>query len=103
MQSALPDRQMTALEIFEFVTQGDCYPSTSIIAYRILFTMPVTMESIENSSSNLKSLKNYLRSTISQERLNELTILCIKKRLLDEIDIDTIIDDFVSWNVRDLR
>ena len=94
MQSALPDRQMTALEIFEFVTQGDCYPSTSIIAYRILFTMPVTMASTEKSSSNLKSLKNYLRSTISQERLNELAILCIEKRLLDEIDIDTSIHDF---------
>jgi len=61
------------------------------------------MASTEKSSSNLKSLKNYLRSIISQERLNELTILCIKKRLLDEIDIDTIIDDFASRNVRDLR
>ena len=65
--------------------------------------MLVTMASTEKSSSNLKSLKNYLRSTISQERLNELEILCIEKRLLDEIDIDIIIDDFASRNVRDLR
>ena len=65
--------------------------------------MPVTMASTEKSSSNLKSLKNYLRSIISQERLNELAILCIEKRLLDEIDIDTIIDDFALKNVRDLR
>jgi len=61
------------------------------------------MASTEKSSSNLKSLKNYLRSTISQERLNELAILCIDKRLLDEIDIETIIDDFASRNARDLR
>ena len=65
--------------------------------------MPVTMASTEKSSSNLKSLKNYLRSIISQERLNELAILYIEKRLLDEIDIDTIIDDFALKNVRDLR
>ena len=65
--------------------------------------MPVPMTSTEKSSSNLKSLKNYLRSIISQERLNELAILCIEKRLLDEIDIDTIIDDFASRNIRDLR
>ena len=65
--------------------------------------MPVTMASTEKSSSNLKSLKNYLRSIISQERSNELAILCIEKRLLDEIDIDTIIDGFASRNVRDLR
>ena len=65
--------------------------------------MPVTMASTEKSSLNLKSLKNYLRSTISQEMLNELAILCIDKRLLDEIDIETIIDDFASRNARDLR
>ena len=83
------------MEIFEFVTEGDCYPNTSI-AYRILFTMPVTMALAVRSFSKLKLLKNYLRSTISQERLNELAILCIDKRLLDEIDIDT-------RNARDLR
>jgi hypothetical protein len=42
---------------------------------------------------------NYLWSTITQERLNSLAILYIKK-LLDEIDLDDISDDFVSQNVR---
>jgi hypothetical protein len=42
LQSALLDREMTAMDIFEFVTGGDCYSSTSI-AYRILFTIPVTV------------------------------------------------------------
>ena len=37
---------------------------------------------------------------MSQERLNGLKILCIEKKLLDEIDIDTIIIDFVSKNIR---
>jgi hypothetical protein len=37
---------------------------------------------------------------MSQERLNGLAILCIEKILLDEIDIDTIITDFASKNVR---
>ena len=43
---------------------------------------------------------NALRSTVSQERLNGLATLCIEKRLLDEIDIETIIDDFASRNIR---
>jgi hypothetical protein len=98
LQSALPDREMTAMEIFEFVTESDCYPSTSI-AYRILFTMPVTVASAERSFSKLKLLKNYLRSTMSQERLNGLATLCIEKGLLDGIDIETIITDFASRNV----
>jgi hypothetical protein len=78
LQSVFPNREMTAMEIFEFVMESDCYPSTSI-AYRILFTMPVTVASAERSFSKLKLLKNYLRSTMSQERLNGLTTLCIEK------------------------
>ncbi|VAH49840.1 unnamed protein product [Triticum turgidum subsp. durum] len=61
------------------------------IAYWILFTMPV-----REKKSKLKLLKNYLRSTMSQERLNSLATLCIEKKLLEEIDIDTIITDFAS-------
>ncbi|KAI4982735.1 hypothetical protein ZWY2020_023227 [Hordeum vulgare] len=87
------------MEIFEFVREADCYPNISI-AYRILFTMSVTVASAERSFSNLKLLKNYLRSTMSQERLNGLATLCIEKKMLDEIDIDTIISDFASKNVR---
>ena len=99
MQSTLPDRAMSAMEIFEFVREPDCYPNISI-AYRIFFTMPVTVASAERSFSKLKLLKNYLRSTMSQERLNGLATLCIEKKMLDEIDIDTIISDFASQNVR---
>jgi hypothetical protein len=41
---------------------------------------------------------SYLRSTLTQERLNGLAILCVEKKLLDEIDLNNIIDDFVSRN-----
>ena len=64
MQSALPDRTMSAMEIFQFVKEADVYPNTSI-AYRILFTMPVTVASAKGSFSKLKLLKNYLRSVMS--------------------------------------
>jgi hypothetical protein len=37
---------------------------------------------------------------MSQEHLNDLTTLCIEKQLLAEININTIIDDFASRNVR---
>jgi hypothetical protein len=87
------------LKIFEYVRKMDSYPNVST-AYRILFTVSVPVASAKRSFSKLKLLKNYLRSTLSQERLNSLATLCIEKRLLDEIDINTIIDDFASRNVR---
>jgi hypothetical protein len=66
------------MEIFEYVRQMDSYPMISI-AYRILFIVLVTVASAERSFSKLKLLKNYLRSTMSQERLNGLATLCIEK------------------------
>jgi len=35
---------------------------------------------------------------MSQERLSDLEILSIKKDMLENIDVDVIINDFVSWN-----
>uniref|UniRef100_A0A453QPH4 HAT C-terminal dimerisation domain-containing protein n=1 Tax=Aegilops tauschii subsp. strangulata TaxID=200361 RepID=A0A453QPH4_AEGTS len=89
-------------EIFEFVRAADFYPNVSI-AYRILLTVPVTVASAERSFSKLKLLKNYLRSTMSQERLNGLAMCCIEKNMLDSIDRDIVIDDFASKNARKSR
>jgi hypothetical protein len=60
----------------------------------------VTVALAEMSFSKLTLLKNHLRSTISQERLNGLATICIEKKLLDAIDIETIINDFTSRSVR---
>ncbi|CAO2821129.1 unnamed protein product [Amaranthus hypochondriacus] len=99
LQMTLPNDLMSAFEILEFVKAADCYPNVSI-AYRILLTMPVTVASAERSFSKLKLLKNYLRSSMSQERLNGLATLCIEKNMLEHIDVETIISDFASRNAR---
>jgi hypothetical protein len=90
---------MSSIKIFEYVQQMDSYPNISI-AYQILFTVLVTVASAERSFLKLKLLKNYLRSIMSQERLNGLATLCIEKKLLDKVDSNTIINDFTSRNVR---
>ena len=56
----------------------------------------MTVASAERSFSKLKLLKNYLRSSMSQERLNGLAILCIEKNILKRIDFETVIHDFAS-------
>ena len=89
-------------QIFEFVRTADCYLNVSI-AYRILLIVSVTVASPERSFSKLKLLKIYLRSTMSQERLNSLAMCCIEKNMLDSIDLDTLIDDFASKNARKSR
>ncbi|XP_066333895.1 uncharacterized protein [Miscanthus floridulus] len=99
LQVTLPDQLMSASEILHFVKVADCYPNASI-AYRILLTIPVTAASAERSFSKLKLLKNCLRSTMLQERLNGLAMCSIEKDILDTIDLESVLEDFASRNAR---
>ena len=75
------------------------YPN-SWIAYRILLTIPISIASGEIRFSKLKMIKNYLRSTILQEILNELAMLSIKNNFVGKLDYASLIDVFVSKNTR---
>jgi hypothetical protein len=44
----------------------NCYHNT-FVAYRILFIVPTIVASAKRSFSKLKSLKNYLRSSLVKE------------------------------------
>jgi hypothetical protein len=99
LQFALPTETMSAIDILRFVKFVDCYPNVSI-AYRILLTVPVTVASAERSFSKLKLIKTYLRSSMSQERLNGLATLSIEKDMLADVDVDVLINDFASQNAR---
>jgi len=99
LQVTLPDKLMSATEILQFVTAADCYPNVSI-AYRILLTVPVIVASAKRSFSKLKILKNCLRSTMLQERMNGLAMCCIEREVLENIDLDVVLNDFASQNAR---
>jgi hypothetical protein len=71
-------------------------------AYRILLTIPVTVASTEIRSSKLKLIKFYLRSTMSQKRLNELAILSIEKKILENLKYKNLISNFASQKARRL-
>ena len=93
------DLHDTTSAILNFLKRANCYPTTCL-AYRILLTIPITVASAERSFSKLKILKSYLRSTMSQERLNALAVISIEKEFLEKLDYESLIDDFASKNAR---
>ncbi|XP_026417231.1 uncharacterized protein LOC113312709 [Papaver somniferum] len=96
LQSYLLVETGKAIELLNFLKDMEgCYPN-AFIAYRILLTIPVTIASAERNFSKLKLIKNYLRSTMSQEMLNGLAMLSIEIEILNNIDFDSIIKDFTS-------
>ncbi len=54
---------------------------TNVPDVAIFLTIPVTVASAERSFSKLKLIKNYFRSTMSQEKLSTLSILSIENEL----------------------
>ena len=70
------------------------------ISLRIFLTLPVTISSAERSFSKLKLIRNYLRSTMLQERLSDLTILSIESELARTVDFSRVIYYFVSIKAR---
>jgi len=65
---------------------------------KLYLCIPVSSATAERTFSALRRVKSYLRSTMSQERLNNLILLNTHKDLLDEICIEHIAKDFVSKN-----
>lgn len=68
---------------------------------QILATIPVTSCSCERSISCLRYLKNYLRGTMGEERLNGLAIMHAHRNI--PLDLDEIIDLFASLHPRRMR
>ena len=70
------------------------------IALRIFCTIPATVAEAERSFSKLNLIKNYLRSTMAQERLTALGMLSIENQLAKTLNFDKLIDKFANKRAR---
>jgi hypothetical protein len=70
-------------------------------ALRILLTFPVSVaSSAERSFSKLKSIKNYLQSTMGQERLGGVALMSIEKDITATLNAKDIISRFWAMQTR---
>lgn len=89
-------------KMFQFLAENDratAFPNL-FIALRIYLTIPVTVASGERTFSRLKLIKNYLRSTMTQDRLNSLAILSIENQETKQLDFDSVLEDFSELKAR---
>ena len=66
---------------------------------RIYLTFPITTATAERSFSTLRRINTYLRSTMSQQRLNNVMLLHVHKDMCDDLDLERM---FVKVNSRRL-
>ena len=70
----------------------ELFPQVSKL-FRLLLTMPATSATSERSFSSLHNIKTYLCTTMKQERLNHLMMVCIHKNR--KIDFKEAMKEFV--------
>ena len=75
------------------VTAKELYPCMWNV-FTVLLTMPVATATAERSSSVLRRVKTYLRTTMHQDRLSALGIMHIHREV--PLDVTKVIDSFAS-------
>jgi hypothetical protein len=61
---------------------------------------PITTAMAERSFSKLKIIKNYMRTTMGQERLSNLALLSIESELCENLYFGDLIKSFAELKAR---
>ena len=73
----------------------ECMIPEVVSLLKFYLVCPVSSASAERSFSQLHRLKSYLRSTMSQKRLNSLLVSSMYTDELDQLDMQLLLEDFV--------
>lgn len=63
---------------------------------KMILTTPVSTCTAERSYSGLRRLKTYLRSTMTQERLNAVSMMNTHCDIARQLKLDKLLDDFIK-------
>jgi len=91
----------TVYSLFTLLRESKLLPSMpeTATAISLFLTLPVTVATAERSFSKLKIIKNYLRSSMSQTRLDGLSLLAIEYEEAKSVNWKNTIKTFASKNV----
>ena len=93
-----------AVPLYQFFMENNlqCTFSETVNLLKILITTPMTSAESERCFSTLKRIKTFLRSTMSQERMNALAMLSMEKKIVKDMPNfnNKVIDRFATQKER---
>ena len=90
----------TICSIMAEISLGKEMLSEVVRLIKLFYTIPVTTSTAERTFSALRRLKTYLRTTMSQARLNHAMSLYVHKDRTDKIDLDEIANSIINVTER---
>ena len=99
-QSNLGERRPTVFDIRDYIvamTQAQKDLLDKVVnLMQLILVMPATDSTSERSFSVLRRVKTHLRSTMGQQRLNDLLLLHVHKEITDSLNLKEVINNFVN-------
>uniref|UniRef100_H3A9I3 HAT C-terminal dimerisation domain-containing protein n=1 Tax=Latimeria chalumnae TaxID=7897 RepID=H3A9I3_LATCH len=93
------DEPAKLLQVLRHSGLQSTFPNVDI-ALRIFLTLPVTNCEEEHTFSKMARMKNELRSTMHQRRLNALSLMAVESELVRQMVFNDLICDFSSLKAR---
>jgi len=63
---------------------------------KLFYVIPGSSATAERSFSVMRRIKNYLRTTMTSQRLNSVMLLHVHRELADTLDMNILVNDFVT-------
>ncbi|CAG2184616.1 unnamed protein product [Mytilus edulis] len=103
-ESATPREDIVLANIITFIrglTQRERVLLSEVVTVlKLVLVLPATNATSERSFSTLRHIKTYLRSTMKQDRLNDLMVLHVHKTRTDNLDLKSIAEEFAFKEYR---
>ncbi|CAH1254781.1 ZMYM1 [Branchiostoma lanceolatum] len=107
IHQALPEvKKVTSIRTICSAMSTDAHRVTFSQTHKLLrlyLTVPITSATSERAFSSLKRLLTYLRSTMTEQRLNNCMLPHVHKDIVDDMDLNAIATEFVSLNQERMR
>ena len=83
------------LKMDNVIRQSGAFPDL-LLFVQIVLTVPIASPTAERSFSTMKRVKTYLRSTMTDQRLNNMCLLAVEREMSHDLlsDPSSVIDKF---------
>lgn len=88
-----------SIEEMKKIVDAEVYPNLYKLL-KVALTIPVSSATCERSFSAMRRIKNWLRSSMIQERFTNLSTLHIEREISNVLNIDDVLNDFAKYNHR---
>ncbi|XP_016487449.2 uncharacterized protein LOC107807553 [Nicotiana tabacum] len=89
-------------DLSETLVETDLYKTWRLVflLVKLSLILPVATATVERAFSSMKYIKNYLRSRIGDEFLNDCLVCYIEDKVFESVPNDAIIDHFQNMTTR---